>query len=257
MHNDLFTIGSLTIHGYGFMIAVGILIGASLSFILAKKHDLNQDVIIDLLLCVVLGGFVGAKLLGLIVNAKYLINGAITLAQALNVTVIYGGIIGAFGCCAVYCWRKKIDFWAYSDLALPCAAITQGIGRIGCLLAGCCYGIPYDGIGAITFTESIFAPNNTPLFPTQIVSSVFMLSYGILSLWHYNHHKIEKGSIGSTYFLVYGIGRTIIEYFRGDAERGFILGMSTSQFISIFFVGVGFGLELYLFKKKEEAGETS
>ena len=160
--------------------------------------------------------------------------------------------IGAMLACTIYCRAKKIEFWRYSDLCLSCVAITQGIGRLGCLMAGCCYGIEYSGFGAITFTNSPFAPNNIPLFPSQIVSSIFMFTFGVLMFIWCNKHKHKPGEIGTTYILVYGFARIIIESFRGDLERGFIFGMSTSQFISIFFVLVGFIAKLWLYKKNQE-----
>ena len=251
------TVAGITLHPYGLFIAFGILVGMGLCIWFAPKHNMSRDVLVDLLLCMVLGGLVGAKLLGLIVNLKYLLNGSMTFLQVLNVTVVYGGIIGALLACAVYCKVKKVDFWGYSDLCLSCVAITQGIGRIGCLMAGCCYGIEYSGIGAITFTSSPFAPNNIPLFPSQIVSSVFMLTLGIVLFVWCNKHKHNPGDIGTTYILVYGLARSFIENYRGDLERGFILGMSTSQFISIFFVALGFGVKLWLYKKRELEKENS
>lgn len=251
------TVAGLTLHPYGLFIAFGILVGMGLCIWFAPKHNMSRDVLVDLLLCMVLGGLVGAKLLGLIVNLKYLLNGSMTFLQALNVTVVYGGIIGALLACAIYCIIKKVDFWGYSDLCLSCVAITQGIGRLGCLMAGCCYGIEYSGFGAITFTNSPFAPNNIPLFPSQIVSSAFMLALGIVLFVWCNKHKHKPGDVGTTYILVYGLARSFIENYRGDLERGFILGMSTSQFISIFFVILGFGVKLWLYKKRKLEKQNS
>lgn len=248
-------IGGLTLHPYGLFIAFGILVGMSLCMWYAPRHNMSRDVLVDLLLCMVAGGLVGAKLLGVIVNLKHVLNGSLTLLQALSVTVVYGGILGALSACAVYCKVKKIDFWRYSDLCLSCVAVTQGIGRLGCLMAGCCYGIEYSGFGAITFTNSPFAPNNVSLFPTQIVSSLFMLTFGIASIIYCNKKQHKPGSVGTNYILVYGLARSFIENFRGDAARGFIFGMSTSQFISIFFIAIGFAAKLWLFKQIKEQSE--
>lgn len=221
----------------------------------APKHNMSRDILVDLLLCMVAGGLVGAKTLAVIVHLKDILNGTMTFMQALGVTVVYGGIIGALLACAVYCRIKNVDFWGYSDLCLSCVAITQGIGRLGCLMAGCCYGIEYSGIGAMTFTNSPFAPNNIGLFPTQLVSSLFMLTFGLYCLVWCNKRKHSPGQIGSTYILVYGLARSFIENFRGDLARGFIFGMSTSQFISIFFVAIGFAVKLWLYREKEQEQE--
>ena len=245
-----FNLFGFTLQSYGITIAIGMLIGFGLFLYVAHKNKMNIDVAIDLILCLIFGGFAGAKLLGIIVNLKSIIDGTLTFMQALSVTVVYGGIIGTLITCGVYCKVKKVDYWAYADFALSCASITQGIGRLGCLFAGCCYGMQYNGFGAITFDHSPFAPNGVSLFPSQIVSSIFMIAYGIIALIYFSKKKHKVGEIGTNYFLIYGIARFVIEFFRGDAERGFILGLSTSQFISLFFVAVGVLLKLYLRKNR-------
>jgi phosphatidylglycerol:prolipoprotein diacylglycerol transferase len=240
----------LHVHSYGLMIAIGICIGFGLCLYYAPRHNLSRDRYMDLMICLLLGGFGGAKLLGLIVNLGQVLDGTITLWQALSVTVVYGGIVGGMIVCGTYCLITKTDFWSYADLALPCAAITHGIGRIGCFLAGCCYGMEYNGFGAVVFSNSIYAPNGVSLFPSQIVSSVFLITYGIIALILCNRKKHKRGDFATTYFIVYGLARTIIEFFRGDAERGFVFALSTSQFISIFFVAVGICLKIYLAKHR-------
>lgn len=245
---------------YGITVAIGICIGFGLCLYYAPKHEMSVDAYIDLMICLLAGGLAGAKLLAVIVNLKQVLNGSMTIIQALGVTVVYGGIIGGLIVCSLYCKIKKVPFWRYADLALPCAAITQGIGRIGCLLAGCCYGMEYDGFGSILFHNSLLAPNGVHLFPSQIVSSAFMILYGTISLIQCNKKKHKTGELATNYFIVYGLARFAIEFFRGDAERGFIFGLSTSQFISIFFFATGIVLKVLSLKKwqtKENANIKS
>lgn len=216
-----------------------------LSLYTAPKHGLNQNTVVDLILCIVVGAIVGGKSLSVLVNLKQYYEGACTKEEIFSGIVIYGGMIAAFIISLIYCKIKKVDFLAYLDLGLPCCAVAQGVGRIGCLAAGCCYGIPYDGIGAITFSHSAFAPNEVSLFPTQIISSVFMLTFGFTLLWLYNHKEYKKGMIGVLYFIIYGLARFFIEFYRGDDVRGHILFFSTSQFISIFIIALGIILYLH------------
>ena len=110
------------------------------------------------------------------------------------------------------------------------------IGRIGCFLVGCCYGIPYAGIGNITYTNSQFAPNNINLFPVQIVESICNLIIFIILTTNYK--KFSNKTI-ELYLILYGITRFSLEFLRGDEIRGQILCMSTSQWISLIFVLVG------------------
>ena len=124
------------------------------------------------------------------------------------------------------------------DLAMPSIAIAQCIGRIGCFLAGCCYGIEYDGPCSVTFRESEFAPNNIPLFPTEMLSSILNLLHFFILILASRHTK-KDGQVAALYLVLYGTGRFIMEFFRGDLERGSVGALSTSQFISLFIVSAG------------------
>ena len=94
------------------------------------------------------------------------------------------------------------------------------------------------------FTDSDYAPNNIPLIPTQIYSSILDFLHFFLLLYIARHKKAE-GEVAACYFIFYSVGRFILEFFRGDLERGSIGVLSTSQFISIFTFCAGLLLFLY------------
>ena len=196
MYNDLFTIGNITVHGYGLMIGIGIIAAYLMTEHLAKKQAMDPDPVFSLL--------------------------------------IFGGILAGYAVCRI----KKISFWDYLDCATPSIALAQGFGRIGCFLAGCCYGMETDSWCAITFTNSQFAPNHVPLVPTQIFSSVFDFAHFVL-LYVITRRSKVPGFTSSLYLIIYGVGRFVIEFFRGDLIRGSVGALSTSQFISIFIVAFG------------------
>lgn len=109
----------------------------------------------------------------------------------------------------------------------------QGFGRIGCFLAGCCYGQETSSPLGITFTYSDFAPNGVSLIPTQEISSLLnFLNFFILI--NIAKKKKAEGQVGGFYLIFYSIGRFILEFYRGDLERGNVGSLSTSQFIAIF-----------------------
>ena len=147
--------------------------------------------------------------------------------------VVYGGIIGGILAGWIYCKVKKLNFLTYFDLMMPSIALAQGFGRIGCFLAGCCYGKEAYGRLSVIFTDSDYAPNNIPLIPTQIYSSILDFLHFFLLLYIARHKKAE-GEVAACYLIFYSVGRFILEFFRGDLERGSIGILSTSQFISIF-----------------------
>lgn len=238
MYNDLISIGNITIHGYGLLIAIGFIAAITISSYNSEKYNLKSDEITNLALVIIISGIIGAKLLYCLVNIKEVIKNPSFLLKG-DGFVVYGGIITAFIVSFLYAKTKHLDFIAYTDLILPSVFIAQGFGRIGCFLAGCCYGKEYNGLGNIVFKNSSYAPNDIPLFPAQLVSSLYDFLMGIILLWFYHKKNSQKGITTSLYLLLYGIGRFFVEFLRGDAERGMIMNLSTSQFISIFIIILG------------------
>lgn len=249
MHNELFSIGPITIYGYGLMIALGVLAAYWNTERLAKKSNLDPEPIFNILIIGVGFGILGAKLLYYVTVIDEIIANPKLLLDVQQGFVVYGGIIAGIVSTAIYCRKKGLLYFRYLDCAAPSIALAQGFGRIGCFLAGCCYGTQMDGPFSITFTHSAYAPNHIPLFPSQLVSSVFDFCHFLLLCILLRHNK-KPGKIGAYYLVFYSIGRFIIEFFRGDLERGNVGTLSTSQFISLFVALAGFVLLLALGKTK-------
>lgn len=253
--NELFIIGPLTVYGYGAMIALGVIAAWIVTECRARKLRLSSDHVFALILWGLLGGLVCAKLLYWITEWDSVMKDPGFLLDTLtDGFVVYGGIIGGILAGWIYCRAKKINFWAYFDLVMPSVALAQGFGRIGCLLAGCCYGKETDSILAITFHESEFAPNNVPLIPTEIYSSLLdFVHFGVLLF--IAGRKKKDGQVAACYLLFYSIGRFILEFFRGDLIRGSVGVLSTSQFISLF-IGVA-GILILILRSRENPGRHS
>ncbi len=234
MKNELLTIGPFTIHGYGLMIGIGVIAAYLTAEYRARKLKLDADQIFSLVIwCLVFGGL-GSKLLYCLTMLDVILADPSYLLHSLaNGWVVYGGLIGGVLGGFLFCCYKKINFLSYFDLALPSVALAQGFGRIGCFLAGCCYGRPTDSTIGITFTNSAYAPNGISLIPTQLISSALDFLHFFVLLYIARHKKAE-GQVGGFYLIFYSIGRFILEYFRGDMERGSVGELSTSQFIAIF-----------------------
>lgn len=248
MKNDLFSIGPLTIHGYGLMIGIGVLCCIYLGMYRAKKEGKKEDTVLDIAIIGLIAGFLGAKLLFMIVEWRAF------LADPLSVLgsegfVVYGGIIAGVVSAIVYCRRKGLLFLEYFDMLCPCIALAQGFGRIGCFLAGCCYGRETDLFLGVTFPEGSFAPAGVKLLPTQLFSSAGDFLIMFILLWHYKRRK-RNGDTGFLYMLLYGIGRFLIEFLRND-NRGDVGVLSTSQFISVFIVAAAAALFWFNRKKPE------
>lgn len=236
MYNDLFSIGPIDIHGYGVMIAVGILAALFIGEARAKNRNLNSDEIYNLTLWCAVLGFLGAKLLFCIVEWESFIADPLSILKS-NGFVVYGGIIAGVFAGYLWCRLRKLVFLNYFDIVLPSVAVAQGFGRLGCFLAGCCYGRETDSAFGIVFQNSQFAPNNVKLIPTQLISAFGMFAIAGFLFW-YARKPRKQGTTGFLYLILYSVGRFAVEFLRND-HRGEIGVLSTSQFISLFILLIG------------------
>ncbi len=237
MWNDLFSIGPFTVRGYGLMIAVGVMVALLIGVKRAPKLGLEKDHIYNLTFYCFIFGLFGAKLLFGIVEIKKIIEDPSFFLSGEGF-VVYGGIIIGILAGYFYCRVKHLEFFRYADIVLPSVAVAQGFGRIGCFLAGCCYGRETDSCFSITFHNSQFAHNDVPLVPTQLISSFcnFALAVGLII---YAKKDRKPGRVAALYLIFYSIGRSIIEVYRDDFRGDFIGPLSVSQFISIFILLLG------------------
>ncbi|SEF38570.1 phosphatidylglycerol:prolipoprotein diacylglycerol transferase [Caloramator fervidus] len=232
MHPILFKIGPITIYTYGFLMAVAIISGIIIASYRGEKIGIKKDIIYDLSFYGILGGLIGAKLLYFIAEAKTIFkNPKEILYMLTSGFVVYGALIGGVLTGYIYCKVKGINFLKMFDLLAPSMAFAQGVGRLGCFFAGCCYGKPTDLPIGVVFKNSPFAPNGVKLIPTQLISSIGnFIIFTILIL--YSKKERKQGKVAALYMLLYSIGRFLIEFLRGDF-RGNVGPFSTSQFISI------------------------
>lgn len=255
MYNDIFSIGPFTVHGYGLMIGIGVIVALLVGDFRAKEKGLNGDLIYGLTVTTVILGFLAARILFIITEWEDFLKDPMSFVTG-NGFVVFGGIIGGAITIWAYCKIKKMDFLAYLDLMIPSVALAQGFGRIGCFLAGCCYGKETDSWFGITFTHSHYAPNNVKLIPSQLIMSAgdFVIAAILLI---YAKKDRTKGKTSALYLILYSVGRFFVEFTRND-DRGFVGVLSTSQFIGIFIFIVGiiafFGVIPARAKKALEAG---
>ncbi len=236
MYNEIFSIGKITIHGYGLMIGIGFLAAVLIGMYRAKKKDMSQEAILDIAIFGILFGFLGGKILYVIVEWKRFMEDPWSVLGSSGF-VVYGGIIIGVLAGYIYCKIKKISFIKYFDLVMPEIAIAQGFGRIGCFLAGCCYGRETECFLGVEFPAGSLAPSGVKLLPTQLFMSAGDFLIAIILILYARKNKVD-GNIGAGYLILYGVGRFGIEFLRNDS-RGAVGALSTSQFISIFIVAAG------------------
>lgn len=252
MRPVLFSIGSLNFNGYGLMIAIGIILALVVAERRAPKFGLSSDRVYSLGIVCALTGILGAKLMFLITEIPAIIkNPEIVLSYVFSEGfVVYGGIILGILCAILYCRLKKMDFVRYFDLVMPSVALAQCFGRLGCFMAGCCYGRETDAWYGVVFANSPFAPHDVAVIPTQLISSALnLLNFAALCLFA---RKAKRGQVAALYLLNYSVGRFFIEYLRND-PRGNVGFLSTSQFISLFVFVIGVIMMVVCSKKRTKA----
>lgn len=244
MNNEIFTIGPLTLYWYGLMIAIGAISAYLTVEYRAKRKGMQYELIFSLFIWCLVGGILGAKLLYLITQIKAILENPSILLNITEGFVVYGGIIGGILAGYLFCRKHKIDFLQYFDLVMPSIALAQGFGRVGCIFAGCCYGVKTDGLISFEYHVSEYAPIGVPLVPTQIISSILNF-LNFITLVFISRRTKASGQVAGFYLVFYSVGRFIIEFFRGDLERGTIGILSTSQFISIFLFVIGLAIIIF------------
>ncbi|GIM29035.1 diacylglyceryl transferase [Clostridium polyendosporum] len=238
MRPVLFEILEIKVYGYGFMIALGILSAITLLNYRAKNKNYNEDYIFNMAIFAVVLGIIGGKILYIIIDLKNLAKDPMSILTDFGLGfVIYGSIIGGILAIYIYCRIMKWNVLDIVDLTIPSLPLAQGFGRIGCFLAGCCYGVPTRLPIGITFPDNCLAPSAVSLYPTQLVSALFDFLLAAFLLWFDSRNK-KAGRVFGAYLIIYSIGRFAIEFFRYD-PRGSVGILSTSQFIAIFTLILG------------------
>ena len=253
MYNEILTIGPITIHGYGLMIGLGVMAALLLGDYRAKKFGLNGDHIYGMTFSAVILGFVAARILFIITEWDHFLQNPMQYLAGAGF-VVYGGIIGGAATIYGFCKIKKIDMLSYLDLMIPSVALAQAFGRVGCFLAGCCYGKETDSCLGVVFTNSDFAPNGVKLLPTQLFMAGGDLIIMAVLLW-YASKRPMRGRISALYLILYSIGRFAVEFLRND-DRGTVGMLSTSQFIAIFTLIAGIVGYLVVLPKLNQKGNV-
>ena len=254
MRDVLFTIplpfGSkaLPIHAYGVMAMLGFLAALVVARWRAKRLGVSADAITDICIGALMGGIVGSRVFYVLQNAGHYFDTSRPDFSILDLfklweggLVFYGGFFGAVAVMVGVIHFRKERVLNVFDIMSPSLALAMTFGRIGCLLHGCCYGVPlrhnawyglvyplgsqpYSGGGATSIDPG------TPLFPSQPISSFDNFLIFILLSLFFTRRKRE-GEVVGMLFLLYSVHRFVIEFWRGDTHPPGVL--SPAQWISI------------------------
>ena len=262
MHPILFKIGPLTIHSYGFLMALGVACGIWFLYRQARGQGLDAARLIDAAFYIMIAALIGAKLILLIGNfSYYLANPKELLWIARSGGVFQGGL--AFGVLfALWYFRKhRLPTWKIADIAAPALALGHGFGRIGCFLAGCCYGrtcaLPWAANFKDEYAHSLTGiPIHQALHPVQLYESILNFLNALVLYLLLRRNKTE-GRVFSFYVINYAVIRFFTEWFRGDhASSGYLFegpsafsSLSVAQAFCLAAFAAGLIL-LHVFKKR-------
>ena len=234
-----------TIGTYGICSILGLAACVIVLTFTAKKYKYTFDDVILMTLVVCGGLFVGAHLLYGVTNISSIVylfsqignisflDFCIRIGICFGGMVYYGGFIGGGIALLIYtCKKKKADRPHMLDFYAMTAPLFHAFGRIGCFLGGCCYGKEWSW--GFYIEENHLNPSiaGVTRFPVQLFEAGFNLLIFFAILILFSKRKLV-GKLIYVYMLIYPIVRFTLEFFRGDEIRGFLFGLSTSQWISI------------------------
>jgi phosphatidylglycerol:prolipoprotein diacylglycerol transferase len=248
MHPVLFQIGSFDVGTYGLLMVLGFLVALVFAVRLAKDDGLAPLAIVDIGLVVLVAGMVGSKLPSVIVD---LLGGkppseVFGLSMLRASGTVHSGILTAI---AAFFWRMRglrLPVAKTLDALTASVPLAQAIGRLGCVAAGCCYGVycempwavTFHGHGAVRFGSP---PVGVPLHPTQMYFCLSNLTTAAVLLALRRSRRFP-GQVAAVYFILEGLFRQVLETWRGDYMRGFWFDtawLSTGRMTGIIFILIG------------------
>jgi phosphatidylglycerol:prolipoprotein diacylglycerol transferase len=252
----LFNIGPLTIHTYGVFVAMGFFAGLGVTMRLARTEGVAPGLIMDMSFVILVAAIVGSRLLYVLINLSFYLENPINAFKLWEGGLVFSGGLAASGLMmAWYIHRHDLSWWKTGDIWAPGIAVGQAIGRIGCLMAGCCYGKPANDLPwAITFTDPLcLAPTGIALHPTQIYSMISGFVIFLILLIIFFKRKFY-GQVLIWFVILHSTARILIERFRGD-YRGAVFNSSISLTQLVTLILLSAAVAALVFKKNKAGRE--
>lgn len=261
----LVKIGPVSIHTYGFLLAVGVASGLWFLYIQGKKHGMDAPKLLDMAFYTIIVSLIGAKLVLFAGHFSYYVkNPSELISFARTGGVFQGGL--AFGVVFALWYMKKhaIPTWKVADIAVAALALGHGFGRIGCFMAGCCFGRECSVPWGVTFHNEYASnltgiPTGVLLHPSQLYEAILNFSNFVILFFILKKKKFD-GQVFSFYIINYSIIRYFVEFYRGDHSDKTYLLQNPSPYLSVSYpqlfcvIGLIGGFFLYaILKRKKRA----
>src|SRR5262245_59388093 len=254
-HPFQFTIGPLTLTGFGIAVLLAFLIAQIVCEreLARRGHDVEARAVSDVLFAALLGTMIGAKLYYVTIVTHDFRD-----FWSRGGFVFWGGFIGSVVVCALTIRYKKLSFPRFADVAGIAIAAGYSVGRTGCWAVGDDYGRPWSGPFAVMFPEgappstagnmyrvfgipipegatpdTVLAVHPTQLYETALGFVMFLI------LWRFRAHRHREGWLFGMYLILAGAERFFIEFFRAKDDANFLAGMTLAQNIAIALALIG------------------
>lgn len=255
----LLQFGNFSIPSFFFMIMIAALASTYVAVKFAKKEGLSEVAILDMAIVAVICSIIGSRVFHVLVEAPdyYLEDPIRVFYFWQGGFVSLGAFIGTVIGWIVYFKYKKLDARRYLDIGALIAPIIIFFVRAGCLFTGCCYGKPTTFPFSITYTDPastafIYYPN-TPLHATQVYNMMnAVIMFGVLYLVY--KKRQFYGQVLAVFLIYYGVTRFLVEFLRGDTDRGVYFGGAVSTGQIVMACAMLIGLILYIFFRRKSRG---
>lgn len=246
MDRVAFTIFGIDVMWYGILMATGMILGTFLAIKEAKRVGISEDDVLNLAMCAIPSGVIGARLYYVIFNWSYYSQNP---SQILNFRgggmAIHGALIGGILAGFIYTRIRKINFFKMADIALIGMPLAQAIGRWGNYINGEAHGGPTNLPWGIMV-------DGVKVHPTFLYESIW--DFGLfIFLWMFRKKKKYEGQLAVYYIILYSLGRFFIEGLRTDSLM--IGPLRMAQVISLIGVIGGIIAHIYLLKKNNNTNE--
>ena len=226
MRPELFSIGPVTLHSFGLMMALSFVTAGVVSAWRFKRAGIDPELAYGLLIAAIVGGIVGSKVHYLLVHPEQWR----TAAFSGSGLIWYGGMLGGGLAVWLVAHFSRVRTALLADAIAPGLAAAYAVGRVGCLLNGDDYGVPSTLPWAMSFPKG--SPPTTQLVhPTQIYEILGSLVILALLLWVLEPRLRNAGSLFWSYLGLAGIERFLVEFVRTNTPVA--LGLTQAQWISV------------------------
>ncbi len=258
MDQILFQFGKITVTWYGTLLALGFIAALWTAGRRAVLVGISPERVADVGPWLIIGTVIGARLVYVLSYPQAFEGKPFWHVFAVwqGGLVFYGGLFGASGACILFCKLNKIALWRFADVLAPSVALGHAIGRIGCLMNGCCFGRACELPWAIKFPAGHETYPHA-VHPTQIYESLLNFALYLALAWFFRKRRKFDGQIFALYLMGYAVVRSSVEMFRGDYPKDYYVGgwMTPAHWVSVAILAVG--VMLYAWQKANPVAKVT